>query len=45
MGATHASHGLTREGQAWAVSWRSLRNWVHGGPENTLSIQAPLALA
>src|ERR1700738_1653527 len=44
-GATHASHGLAREGQPWAVSRRSLRNWVHGRSRNTLSIESPPALA
>jgi hypothetical protein len=45
MGATHASHGLAREGQPWAVSRRSLRNRIYGGPENTLSIEASRAQA
>jgi hypothetical protein len=25
---THVSHGLAREGQPWAVSRHSLRNWT-----------------
>ncbi len=32
MGATHASHGLAREGQPRTVSRRSLRNRIYGGP-------------
>jgi hypothetical protein len=32
MGATHASHGLAREGQPRNVSRRSLRNRIHGDP-------------
>ena len=31
-GATHAAHGVTREGQPWIVSRRSLRNCIHGVP-------------
>ena len=32
MGATHASHGLTREGQHRTASRRSLRSRIYGGP-------------
>jgi hypothetical protein len=32
MGATHASHGLTREGQPRIVSRRRLRNRINGVP-------------
>jgi hypothetical protein len=39
MGATHASHGLTREGQPWNVSRRSLRNGFTAAPGKELSMR------
>ena len=38
-GATHASHGLTREGQPWTVSRRSLRNGLCATPRGNYLVQ------